>query len=300
MLTKEGIDDLRGRLEAVRIAASDFFSRASPQGTADWAGVMTLAILDEETLTQSETLRTQVKRLSVDIAGAARGSPLIAEADLHELRHSTRQMLAALRFNAYSYQGVYVHSDEDRVLGVDPPTHHEHGVSDSTEAQTSFDVAAGKVLDLVELLSPSDTIPIAASTASYRPNTAFIMMMIDKAKPELLDVKNAIKDVFAAFGIHAITADDIEHEGAITDRVLEEIETSEFHIADLTGERPNVYYEVGYAHARNKRVILCRKQDAKLHFDLAHRNVPEYENNTALKEFLGKRLEVLTNRPKKA
>jgi nucleoside 2-deoxyribosyltransferase len=97
-----------------------------------------------------------------------------------------------------------------------------------------------------------------------------------------------------------VTADDIEHEGAITERVIEEIETSEFHIADLTGERPNVYYEVGYAHARNKRVILCRKTDAKLHFDLAHRNVPEYANIFGLRDFLRKRLEVVTNKPKKA
>ena len=111
------------------------------------------------------------------------------------------------------------------------------------------------------------------------------MMAIDKSKPELEDVKAQIKDVFAEFGIQAVTADDIEHEGAITERVLEEIDTSEFHIADLTGERPNVSCEVGFAHARNKRVILCRKADTKLHFDLAHRNVPDYPNIVGLQSF---------------
>ena len=126
------------------------------------------------------------------------------------------------------------------------------------------------------------------------------MRALDKSRPELEDVKNAIKDVFRDFDVSAMTADEIEHDDAITDRILNEIETSEFLIADLTGERPNVYYEVGHAHARNKRVMLFRRDGTKLHFDLAHRNCPEYANVTALKDMLRKRLEVVTNRPKKS
>jgi hypothetical protein len=120
-----------------------------------------------------------------------------------------------------------------------------------------FNRAAKTVGELIDLLSPAEAIQaIAAGTETYHPNTSFIMMAIDKGKPALEDVKNGIKDVFKEFGIAAITSDDIEHESGITDRVLEEIEVSEFLIADLTGERPNVYYEVGNAHARGKRVIL--------------------------------------------
>ena len=47
-------------------------------------------------------------------------------------------MLAALRFNSYAHQGVYVHSDEDLVLGVDPPTHYERGFTDAAEASVAF------------------------------------------------------------------------------------------------------------------------------------------------------------------
>ena len=99
-----------------------------------------------------------------------------------------------------------------------------------------------------------------------------------------------------SLGVKAVTAGELEHGDAITGRILDEIETSEFLIADLTHERPNVYYEVGHAHARGKHVILYRKRGSKLHFDVAHRNCPEYDNTTGLKQQLRKRLETITNK----
>jgi hypothetical protein len=127
-------------------------------------------------------------------------------------------------------------------------------------------------------------------------NAAFVLMAIDPTRAELEDVYNAIKETCIEFEIAAQRADLIEHQDRITDRILEEIATCEFLIADLSDERPNVYYEVGYAHALHKKPILYRRLGTRLHFDLSVHNVPEYKNVTQLRELLRRRLEAILGR----
>jgi len=127
-------------------------------------------------------------------------------------------------------------------------------------------------------------------------DTVFVLMAMDPDDPELEDVYQTIKQVCGTFGLKAYRANEIEHQDRITDLILSEIKSCEFLIADLTHERPNVYYEVGYAHALNKRPILYRKTGTRLHFDLFVHNAPEYKNMTELKGLLKKRLEAILGR----
>ncbi len=127
-------------------------------------------------------------------------------------------------------------------------------------------------------------------------DTAFVLMAMDPNIPELEDVYQTIKEVCGTYEIKAYRADEIEHQDRITDLILREIELCEFLIADLSYERPNVYYEIGYAHALKKRPILYRKKGTKLHFDLSVHNVPEYRNMTELRSILNKRLAAILGR----
>lgn len=136
----------------------------------------------------------------------------------------------------------------------------------------------------------------AASPLKVKKNTAFVIMPIDPERPELVDVLETIKEVATRFGIKAYRADEIEHQDRITNVILEEIKTCEYLIADLSHERPNVYYEVGYAHALDKRPILFRRQGTRLHFDLSVHNVPEYRNVKELRELLTRRFEAILGR----
>ncbi|SRR6266705_2166166 len=135
-----------------------------------------------------------------------------------------------------------------------------------------------------------------ADQIAVKPKTAFVLMAMDPAKPELEDVYMTIKDICSDFGITAYRADEIQHQDRITDRILQEIETCEYVIADLSYERPNVYYEVGFAHAKNKKPILYRARGTQLHFDLLVHNVPEYKNVTELRDLLRKRFSAILGR----
>ena len=166
-------------------------------------------------------------------------------------------------------------------------------LEDATDdALKAIDTAISLIHSVPAETASTSLLP-AYSNPPVTPNSAFILMWMDPMMPELDDVSNAIKDVCRDYGVQALRADDIQHEDRITEVILTNIAGAEFLIADLTGERPNVYYEIGYAHALGKRPILYRKSGTNLHFDLSVHNVPEYRNITDLKELLSKRFEAI-------
>lgn len=78
-----------------------------------------------------------------------------------------------------------------------------------------------------------------------------------------------IKPAIKQFNFDIQKADEISHTGTITGAILSAINRSRFLVADLTDEKPNCYYEVGYAHALGKPVIILAKEGTHRHFDIS-------------------------------
>ena len=262
--------------------------------------------LEEASQKTSIELQSNLIQSTKAIANSMKYSTLLTEADSRDLGAWTKSVRASLRLRRYYYWDAEVLHDEGEVLGL-----RRAGQSDTTpvhpeKASSIFERDIINLLRLVDLLDIPSVLSTEEwranpqATAEYEPGTAFVMMQINPERPEIEDRYNAIKESFAQFGVNAVRADEIEHEDLITKKIIERIRVSEFLIADLTGERPSVYYEIGYAHALNRRVIMYRKKDVRLHFDLASYNCPEYTNVTDLKRKLMNRLEQITNRKPKS
>lgn len=73
--------------------------------------------------------------------------------------------------------------------------------------------------------------------------------------------------------------DEQYFDGSIIERVYNQISKSDLIIADVTGRNPNVFYEVGYAHALGKRTILITQFDDDIPFDLKHYSHIVYGKN---------------------
>ncbi len=305
MPTTEALE-LLARLDLIRLDASNHFG-ASDLAALEQTRPYSIKRADHywrqlSTSRQAEanSLASRLIDLANDSGSAVRRSPLLGQADLTEVGHSIKGMRAALKLRRYDHWDPEILHDEGTVLGVKPGASEESAAHPGDAADFFQENAArmAAVLELVGSGVDDGRVTIASSglsaPAGYRPGTAFIMMAMQPGHTDLEDVCDTVKRCFTKFGIDAVRADDIEHEDVITKRILDEIRTAEFLFADLSGERPSVYYEVGYAHALGRRVILFRRAGTVIHFDLAAYNCPEYANLRVLDELLTRRLEHVT------
>ncbi len=80
-----------------------------------------------------------------------------------------------------------------------------------------------------------------------------------------------IKSIVEYFGLECNRADEIYSIKPIIDDIINSIEESDIIIADLTKRNPNVFYELGIAHAIEKPVILISQSTEDIPFDVKHR-----------------------------
>jgi nucleoside 2-deoxyribosyltransferase len=103
--------------------------------------------------------------------------------------------------------------------------------------------------------------------------------------------EHGIKPVVTECGFECIRADEVEHNDRITDKIVGLMRGASFLIADLTDEKPNCYYELGYVHALQKNVIHTINKESALHFDVKDYNFIVYDRLNDLRERLKQRIE---------
>jgi hypothetical protein len=123
-------------------------------------------------------------------------------------------------------------------------------------------------------------------------NQVFVIMKFGNKELDSA-YEGVIKPVIEHYEYQCIRIDEIQDSGKITDQVLEYIATSKYILADLSGERPNCYYEAGFAHALGKQLIFTIRKADIIHFDLAGYRFIQWDTEAELRRELNKRFESL-------
>lgn len=128
---------------------------------------------------------------------------------------------------------------------------------------------------------------------------AFVIMRLDGKYEDLFNF--VIKAALDEFEVSTIKADDISQPGSVIDDISREIERSRLIVADISTLPPgeeinaNVFFEVGYAYALRKPVILLARKGTHLPFDVRSFRILFYEDSIGGKARLDESLKKYVN-----
>lgn len=127
------------------------------------------------------------------------------------------------------------------------------------------------------------------------PQLCFVLMpFAQELKPVYED---HVRPVIEKAGLQCERADEIRGATVITRDIWERVNRARFLVADLTRQNPNVFYELGLAHAIGKDVILLSQSMDFVPFDLKSNRIIVYEYTPRgvkkLEEELAKTVDIL-------
>lgn len=145
---------------------------------------------------------------------------------------------------------------------------------------------------LVRIAQPQRQRPSVFQLPEYENIEPTLVSAMMPFHPHFDRVYAKLQAVAGAVGLRCRRADDIWENPAVMQDVVSLIDRSQVVIADCTGRNPNVFYEIGIAHALGREVILITQNEADIPFDLRHLRYVSYLNNNEGLEELARRLQM--------
>jgi len=141
----------------------------------------------------------------------------------------------------------------------------------------SLNKPARKEVKLVDETADSHPIMLINSKIEVDKQQCFVIMPFNEKLTPIYET--ILKPVLNELKFRAIRADEIFTSKPIIGDIWNSIKKSGVIIADLTDQNPNVFYELGLAHALNKNVILMSQDLEDVPFDLKHNRIVIYKDS---------------------
>lgn len=107
----------------------------------------------------------------------------------------------------------------------------------------------------------------------------FVIQPFDKGNDKRF--KDTIKPAIEAAGLRPYRVDKDPATQVPIESIEKHIRDARVCLADITTDNPNVWYEVGFAVASGKHVLLiCENRRERFPFDIRHRNVLRYDTSS--------------------
>jgi hypothetical protein len=173
----------------------------------------------------------------------------------------------------------------------------------SEELQSFGDLYSSKITknefeNLAQLTSaPEEFVRTIISLAEkLQSSKSVLVVMSFSADPALSDAYESFKEICSEFGYECSRIDEGSDVPRIMPELLQRLAQCAFCVVDITEEKANVYYELGYAEAAKRPAIVTARKGTTLPFDVKDIPVLFWENQKGLKEQLRRRIKAIAEK----
>lgn len=149
------------------------------------------------------------------------------------------------------------------------------------------DLAKAVASEVAKLLG-LESFPRSQATQEVSASDVFVIISF---QDDMEPIFEGIQEAGRSLGLNVQRVKDVPGDYRINDQIIKMIQSAKFVVADLTHERPNVYFELGYVRGLGKTVVTIARQGTTIHFDVSEWACLFYTDSRILERDLKKRFE---------